>query len=318
MRTAGSQRAVDFDYCGRMTMSARRGLSPQFLNDLQTGLLSPLRIRVRADRSLCLELREDYVNIYYRGGNVMRVSRAEGGYSAFFDTKYFQRAVPSMPEPRLRDSSDVAAWLAALPTLKQAMDLAQPGEEREVQQLILRDNNVGGIARSTDYYVCDIEYANLHGRFDLVAVRWPSTPAARKRQDGHRLVLGEVKFGDGALEGTAGLRAHIDDVNSYLAAPDNLDTLKQEMLRVFNQKRALGLVDCEKDLIAFSEEAPVLLLVLVNHDPDKSRLRELLRALPPSPHAQIRIATGSLLGYGLYEPAILAIDEALARFEACI
>jgi hypothetical protein len=198
------------------------------------------------------------------------------------------------------------------------MDLAQPGEEREVQQLILRDNNLGCIARSTDYYVCDIEYANQHGRFDLVAVRWPSTPATRKKQDDHRLVLGEVKFGDGALEGTAGLHSHVNDVNGYLAAPGSLAALKEEMLRVFNQKRALGLIDCEKDLTGFSDEPPMLLLVLVNHDPDKSRLRELLRTLPPSPHAELRIATGSLLGYGLYDPAILTIDEALARFDACI
>lgn len=302
----------------RMVAIARRGLSPEFLADLQGGLLAPIRERVARDQSLCLELREDYINVYYRGGNVMRVSRANGGYSAFFDTKYFQGVVPSMPGARLREASDVAAWLAALPTLKQAMDLAQPGEEREVQQLILRDNNLGCIARSTDYYVCDIEYANHHGRFDLVAVRWPSTPTARKKQDGHRLVLGEVKVGDGALDGTAGLHAHVDDVNGYLAAPGNLAAIKEEMLRVFNQKRALGLVDCEKDLRGFSDEPPVLLLVLVNHDPDKSRLRELLRTLPPSPHAELRIATGSLLGYGLYDPAILTIDEALARFEACL
>lgn len=304
-----------------MTVVARRGLRPEFLADLQgERLLAPIRERVVRDQTLCLELRENYLNIYYRGGNLMRVCPAatDGGYSVFFDTKYFHGAVPSMPEPRIREASDVAAWLAALPTLKQAIDLAQPGEEREVQQLILRDNNLGGIARWTDYYVCDIEYANHHGRFDLVAVRWPSTPAARKKQDGHRLVLGEVKFGDSALEGTAGLHAHIDDVNAYLAVPGNLAAIEEEMVRVFNQKRALGLIDCEKDLASFSDGAPVLLLVLVNHDPDKSRLRELLRTLPPSPHAELRIATSSLLGYGLYDPAILTIDEALARFETCI
>ncbi len=301
-----------------MIAAARRGLSPELLADLQRGVLAPLREWVAQDQSLCLELREEYVNVYYRGGSLIRVSPARDGYSAFFDTRYFRGAVPPMPEPLVREASDVAAWLAALPALKQAMDLARPGEEREVQQLIVRDNNRGCVARSTDYFICDIEYASDHGRFDLVAVRWPSTPTARKRQDGHRLVLGEVKYGDAALEGTAGLHAHVDDVNSYLAAPGNLAALKDEMLRVFNQKRALGLIDCGKDLVGFSDEPPMLLLVLVNHDPDKSRLRELLRTLPPSPHAELRIATGSLLGYGLYDPAIVAIDEALARFEACI
>ena len=81
----------------RMVAIARRGLSPEFLADLQGGLLAPIRERVARDQSLCLELREDYINVYYRGGNVMRVSRANGGYSAFFDTKYFQGAVRSMP-----------------------------------------------------------------------------------------------------------------------------------------------------------------------------------------------------------------------------
>jgi hypothetical protein len=301
-----------------MSKTAQRGLSPGFLADLQAGLLAPVRERVERDKSLCLEIRQDYVNVYYRGGNAMRISLADGGYLAFFDTKYFPNVVPPMPPPQVMAASDVSAWLTALPMLKEAIDLAQPGEEREVQQLILRDNNVGGLARSTDYYVCDIEYANKHGRFDLVAVRWPSTPAARKRQYDHRLVLGEVKFGDGALNGKAGLHAHVTDVNAYLAKPGNLDALKQEMLLVFNQKRSLGLIDCEKDLLGFGDEPPMLLLVIVNHDPDKSRLRQLLRTLPPSPHAELRIATGSLLGYGLYDPAIHPVEEALAHFEAYI
>jgi len=45
-----------------------RGLSKKFMNDLNEGILTPLRRRVLADRSLCLEIREDYVNIYYREG----------------------------------------------------------------------------------------------------------------------------------------------------------------------------------------------------------------------------------------------------------
>ena len=304
-------------------MVARRGLSPKFLDDLQSGLLSPLRRRVRADRSLCIELRENYINIYYRGGNLIRVSRAGSRYVAFFDPNYFEGAWQpfALPPALLREPADVAAWLSALPWLKQGMDLflgKHPKDEREMQQALLRDNNFGSVARSTDYYVCDIEYASDHGRFDVVAVRWPSTPAERKKQDGGRLVVAEVKCGDSALEGEAGLHAHITDVNSHLADPSNVAGLKSEMARAFNQKRALGFIDCARDLLGFSGELPLLLLVLANHDPGKSRLRELLRSLPPSPHAELRVATGCLLGYGLYDPAILTIEQALMRFETCI
>jgi hypothetical protein len=301
----------------------RRGLSPEFLDALQSGLLSPLRERVKLDRSLCLELRADYLNVYYRGGSLMKVARVNGGYTAVFDRQYFEGAeqAPALPAPQLREPADVAAWLAALPWLKQGMDLffgKHPKEEREIQQMLLRDNNRGGVARSTDYYVCDIEYANTHGRFDVVAVHWPSTPAERKKQGGRRLVLAEVKHGDGALDGMAGLHAHITAVNAHLANPTNVIELKQEMVRVFNQKRALGFIDCEKDLLSFSAEQPLLLLVLANHDPGKSRLRELLRSLPPSPHAELRVVTGCLLGYGLYDPAVLTVERAWVQFEACI
>jgi hypothetical protein len=306
-----------------MAVVARRGLSPAFMDSLQSGVLAPLCARVRRDRSLCLALRENSINVYYRGGNLLRVSEAAGGYAAFFDLKYLEGAEAPIPMPpgRISAPHDVTAWLSALPWLKQWIDLflgRQAKEEREVQQALLRDNNFGRCARSTDYYVCDIEYATAHGRFDVVAVHWPSTPAERKRQERRRLVLAEIKFGDAALDGPAGLHAHIHDVNAHLADPENVVGLKLEMVRVFNQKRALGLIDCDKDLLGFSDDPPVLLLVLANHDPDKARLRELLGSLPPSPHAELRIATSCLFGYGLYDPALLSIEQLLTRFAGCI
>lgn len=301
-----------------------RGLSDEFMHDLQQGLLAPLRKRVIADQSLCLEIRQDYVNIYYRGGNLLRVERGNSGYVAFFDRKYAAAAeqpLLTLPSPSLREHSDVLAWLAAIPFVKLAMDLylgRYLKEEREIQQLIVRDNNFGAVARSTDYYFCDIEYANGHGRFDMVAVHWPSTSSERKRQNGRRLALVEVKYGDGALDGPAGLHAHITSINAFLQEPRNLVSLKIEMSTVFNQKLALNLIDCQKNLIEFSDEPPLLLLVLANHDPDKSRLRKLLATLPPSPHIEIRLAMGSFLGYGLFDPTIVSLEEARTRYGACL
>ena len=301
-----------------MSSVAKRGLSPDFLAALQTGVLSPFLHRVHADRSLCLEIREDYINVYYRGGSLLKISRSGSRYDAFFDENYLLAGQSlALPRPSLLSSSDVTAWLDILARLKDAMDLffgRHPKEEREIQQMLLRDNNFGSLARSTDYYICDIEYANSHGRFDIVGVHWPSTPVSRKRNAGHRLVLGEVKQGDMALDGSSGLHSHITDMNNHLEDPGTVEAIKTEMVTVFNQKRALGLIDCGKDLVPFSDERPLLVLMLVNHDPDKSRLRQLLRELPESPHAELRVATSSLLGYGLYDPGVMTIDDALARF----
>jgi len=302
-----------------------RRLSDRFMADLTEGVLRPLLDRVRADRTLCLEIREDYVNIYYRGGNLLKVSRTPDGYAAFFDPKYASddggALSAAMPAPRLRSSDDVAIWLGMFPRLKLAMDLffgRNPKEEREAQQSILRENNFGGVSRATDYFVCDIEYANPHGRFDLVAVHWPSVGALRKRADGRRLVLVEAKFGEGAIDGPAGIHSHIVGINRFLDTPENVTALKNEMVDVFNQKRQLGLIDCGKNLEAFSADPPMLLLALVNHDPDSTKLRTSLDNLPPSPHAEVYLATSCFMGYGLFDPAVLPLAEARARLGALI
>lgn len=302
-----------------------RGLSQLFMNDLCEGVLAPIRDRVLGDRSLCLEIREDYVNIYYRGGNLLKLSTANGGYVAFFDTEYAKgdggALSQALPAVEIQKEEDVEAWLAVMPTLKQAVDLflgKHPKEEREAQQLILRDNNFGGVSRATDYYICDIEYANPHGRFDLVAVHWPSNGAIRKKQDDRRLVLVEAKYGDGAITDPAGIHSHIVDINRFLEDGANVQALKEEMVRLFNQKRTLGLMNCGKDLGTFGDEPPMLLLALVNYDPDSSKLRSSLETLPPSPHAEVYVATGCFMGYGLFDQAVVPLDEARSRFGVCI
>ena len=300
-----------------------RGLSQKFIDDLSAGILAPLRDRVLVDRSVCLEIREDYVNIYYRGGKLLEISTGNDGYTASFDTNYAKDGADALaqtlPAAQIRTKTDVDAWLAAMPTLKLAMDLyPHRKEEREAQQLIVRDNNFGGMSLQTDYYICDIEYANRQGRFDLVAVRWPSSGSIRKKQDGHRLVLVEVKYGDDAITGTTSLHSHVRDINAFLGDEGNLHKLKDEMARLFNQKRVLGLLNCKKDLVAFSDEPPMLLLALVNHDPDSTKLRTSLESLPPSPHADLYLATGCFMGYGLFDQAIVPLDEAITRFGPCI
>ena len=296
-----------------------RGLSPSFLNDLKSkgGLLEPLLRRVKDDPTLLLDLRENYLNVYYRGGNLLKLGASHRGYVPTFDEKYFKRSMQSMvglPD-FIRTPADLASWLEDFPLLKNAIDLfPKHSVEREVQQLLVAANNHWGVARATDYYVCDIEYAAPpFGRFDFVAVHWPSSPSKRKQQTGRRLVLGEIKYGDGALEGSAGLHSHVRDANVFLDDPQRVAALKAEMIEVFNQKMKLKLLKCGKELVSFSDERPLLLLVLANHDPEKSALPRLLRTLPPCPNADVRVAVASFMGYGLFDQAILTVPQTLDR-----
>ena len=292
-----------------------RKLDDVFLKALHKGgNLHPLLAAVKSDPTLCLELRGTSINIYYRGGNLIKIEQRSGSeYILSFDENYFA----DTNRVDLPDSTDVNAWIEVAPKLKRAMDRylwKRKNDEREFQQLMLRENNYGRIARSTDYYVCDIEYQSENCRFDLVAVHWPSKPSKRKKTEDRRLVFIEMKYGDNALDGSAGIKSHIEDVDRFCSDPDKLRDFKKDMVIVFNQKRNFGLLDCAKNLASFSDEKPLFLLVFANHDPEKSGLCSVLENLPDSPHAELRIATASFMGYGLYDQGIHTIDEARKRF----
>lgn len=276
-----------------------RRLSRSFLDELLTGRLRPLLDRVHADRTLELELRHKYLNVYYRGGNLLRWS-AKGGE---FDVEYGRgQAVPLPP------AQDIRAWIDAFPRLKLLIDLFPKNKtEREVQQHLVRANNFGAVARKTDFFVCDIEYAEGDARFDLVLAHWPAVGVIRKQAHGRRLVLGELKHGDGALKGASGLHDHVAKADAFLSDPDRVRAFKDEMVALFNQKLELGVIDCGKPLVSFSDEPPLYLLMCANHAPRSTILDDQLATLPAMEHAEVAMSGASHMGYGLYDVAISSV-----------
>ena len=300
-----------------------RGLAQKFINTLKSGFLKPLMDLIIIDSTLCLEIRENYVNIYYRGGNIIKIEETHGVFKASFDRKYLDKDLTKVPDLPciLNNTEDVEAWLNDIPFLKHEMDLwfgCHPKNEREFQQLMLRENNVGNSAKGTDYFICDIEYANHTGRFDLIAVKWPSSSVHRKNNKNLRLAFIEMKYLDNALTGSAGLCKHIDDINIFLSNSENLENIKQEMKGIFNQKLDLGLINNQKSIESFSDHKPEFILALINHDPDSSILRNELEKLPDCPNAEIKVATSNFMGYGLYNQSIYSLDEFLGKFEGNI
>ena len=68
-----------------------RLLSNSFMNDLvdHSGFLFPLLDRVKKDQTLMLAIRDGYINIYYRGGNLLRIrEKSANTYEAAFDENY--------------------------------------------------------------------------------------------------------------------------------------------------------------------------------------------------------------------------------------
>lgn len=299
-----------------------RQLDKGFIDDLieDKGQLRGLLDYVQADNTLDLQIRGNYINIYYRGGNVLKVSKKGNSYTFRFDPKYLNQSSASQKSLILKHK-DGPEWDTYFPLAKQAMDFffsKKKKDEREFQQLVVRENNTSSVASSTDYFIIDIEYDNRSkARFDLIAVEWPSTTSHRKLSKSFRpkLVVIEMKCGDKALKNSSGMKKHCDDFNAFTSDPNQVSSFKSEMLELFRQKRRLKLIPCltknKNEVQEFDDEIELLLLI-ANHDPATSTLHAELRGLS---HEKVKFITSNFMGYGLYNQNIYGFDEFSTRFK---
>lgn len=314
-------------------------LSEKFMLALQEGHLVDLRTLLLTDRTLCPEIRRETLTIYYRGKSLLKVEEIDDAFVPSFSANYYLKdleswyqkwveQVKNLPDS-VNTTEEATAWIEIVPLIKAVMDRwfsINGGLEREAQQLIVQENNRdGNYARATDYYFCDMERAENkivveekpRGiRFDLVGVHWPSTIAEKKNPNNRTLLIAEVKYGDGAHAGDSGLVDHYRGLQAFVAAENRLGDLKDAMLSAFQQKHTLGLIECQNPLESFSKKL-TWLIILINHDPEKSGLIEELKHLnnvaqeSNESSIQIQVATSNFMGYGLWDQAIIDLGEFL-------
>jgi len=280
-----------------------RGLDKNFMAALleKDGQLHSFLELVKRDHTLDLEIRENYINIYYRGGSIVKIGPEKdknGEYKFHFDPNYFGK-----------NSEKIKVTIDKFPEMKKAMDLSKKLKiEREFQQLIVRENNYSSIAKSTDYSIADIEYAENDGRSDMIAVKWESDTESRKNTVGLGLALIEVKYGDNALKDDSGIIAHLKNANKI-----PIKSLKDKMKVCFNQKRELGLIpSIEKDIGSFDNKQKTdFIFILINHDPAKSNLKKEIEKINPNDYQNLNIkfAVSSFMGYGLYVENIYDLEK---------
>ncbi|MGH4121856.1 MAG: hypothetical protein ACREV6_02800 [Clostridium sp.] len=294
-----------------------RKLSTDFINDLIGGKLKSFLTCVKEDDTLSLEIRDNYINIYYRGGNIFKIKQCNTGYGVQFDKNYCNKYKDIIADIK---SCEYEKWTDNIPFLKADMDAwfyKNPKLEREYQQLVLRENNCSSIANDTDYFIIDIEYANSENgsRFDLLGVKWISTASSRKNADDIRLVFIEKKYGDNALSGGAGIKKHYEDLYKFLSDKVKVKAIYEEVETIFNQKMELGLIKDVNKTIKLSENKPEFILLLANHKPVKSVLKRELKEVINSPYyndlkqmVDMKIAKASYMGYGLYSELMVDIE----------
>lgn len=311
-----------------------RGLSDAFLDDLNGGCLEYLLSAVKADDNLCLEIREDYLNIYYRGGNlycIKKDNKKERQYDFFFDKNYHKHKgsmLSNFSDAIFDKLISCEDYVKYIPVLKTEIDLwfcEHPKYEREYQQLVLRENSYSGsdksgngVSKDTDYFVVDIEYATRANgsRFDMVAVKWLSTSLQRRNSQNASLALIEMKYADAAHDGTAGIVKHFEDIRRFVS-DGKINALCDETENVFNQKLKLGLIKgIDKELKLNRETKPEFIILAANHKPEKTVFkRELEKAIAQFPELaqsiDIKIATASNMGYGLYANYMIRLEDFL-------
>ncbi len=302
-----------------------RGLSPNFLADFvnSASRLKGLLENIHSDHTLDIEIRENYINIYYRGGNILKITQVyQQDYNFYFDLKYLSSA-SSQKRIFLVDSLKIfnPDWEEYFPFAKKAMDkyyANKKNEEKEFQQLVVRTNNYSSIAKGTDYFIIDIEYAFAKSRFDFIAVEWQSESSIRKLQKGYlpKLMIIEMKYGEKAIKGTAGLHKHHQDIVNFISNQSTLINFKIEMLELLKQKRLLGLIPCldksenKNEVTKFSDAINIGYL-LSDHDPASKQLVNELKLLPSS---EVRFLTANFTGYALYKENVFDLQSFNKRF----
>lgn len=324
----------------------QRLLSNEFLNDLceKEGLLHPILKRVHNDSTLDLQIRNEAINIYYRGGSLAQITRIkQGGYKNHFSSGYLKHSDDSLKSndipPKLSSSSHVSKLLSLFPQMKQSIDFklkSGGSSERQFQQFLVQENNYSAISSDTDYIICDLEYSSTllrkvgekkgSIRLDLLAAHWPSTSQDRQNLSGLKLSILELKYADGALGGKSGLEDHLTDLK---IVADHLPHIANEMTSLIRQKVKLGLIhkselhgkkkDKSDEISITADHRVDWILVFANHKPASSVLFRELEKLEEKISKDklpfnIKIAISNFMGTGLYSENCLSVAEFIKRF----
>ena len=187
----------------------QRIISNNFIYDLQSGILRNILKYVKSDTTLAMEIRKDCINIYYRGGSLLKVKEVgENIYNGYFDKNYIKaensQSVVVECISGINNLSKANKLIEYIPKIKQQMDLwmkieMPDGGEREYKHIVAKENNYGLIGKESDYFIGDIEYRGCLNNylFDMIGIKWP---VENENTDNLDLALFKMYYGDKNLK----------------------------------------------------------------------------------------------------------------------
>ncbi|EKV56850.1 hypothetical protein A966_07424 [Brachyspira hampsonii 30446] len=263
---------------------------------------------VKKDDTLLFCIRENNINVYYRGVSILKFEDGKGIDKSHYDKVCIAHSSLSI--------SNVNEWIDNIGTLKNLVDtkINKSQTEKEFQQLVVRTNTSSKLALESDYYFVDIESIDpdmKECRFDIVGFKW----ANRKNINKCKLSIVEMKYGKDALDN---MNKHFSDI-LYLDGHSHLDSLKEQTLIQFRQLRELGLInlssgaDKNADDIKELDDKAECIILFADLNP-KSELtyriyKEAIKTQSKLKNIEIKFAVSSFMGYALFNQFVLNLDQ---------
>lgn len=287
----------------------RRELKEDFFKCFTEGHLSSLVKRVREDKDLDFQIRENYINIYYKGHSLLKLCDNFKIGSAFINNL-------DVPE-NLSNESNTKKFIDKIPMVKEEIRKwsvinRKENLEGEYEQLIIRANNLEKKTAS-EYYIIDRQYQTQEektiNRFDLTGFYLSYKKSHAKMTVPLSFI--EVKF---SLNND--IQYLHDQLGRYYEyVKSNTDELVEEYQTVFAQKVELNLINQKEDkLIAlskvrFSKDINDFRFVvgLVDYNRRSELVKRAKKELKKLPFAdQIRIF---YLGFALWEQDAESLED---------
>jgi hypothetical protein len=260
-----------------------RTLDKIFVSKLtKGGLYNPIVDYVINDNTLDLQVREGYINIYFKGNSILKL-KEDGTFNI---NKKFLKDIKIDNGEGKDHTLDVQSYLDNIPLIKNNVinvKSKRPTLEIEYEQLLIRSNNLNKNVNS-EIFLTDRQYTDNtnNSRFDLSGFFWNTKN--RKRNQTVPLTFIEVKYS---------LNTDISDIDKqidkyYNAVNSKISEIASETEYLKNLKIELGLINQPKDRldalktlkISNKIEDAKFIIALIDFNPnsnlfDKTKLKEL-------------------------------------------
>jgi hypothetical protein len=164
-----------------------RKLSENFIQELKSGQFKNLLSQVISDSDLDMQIRNNYVNIYYKGNSILKLDEKHNYsiHDKFVNNTTINKACAFDTNQYLRELHKIKENVNGVKSKKPTLEI-------EYEQLIIRSNN----SVNSEIFITDRQFADKENgediRFDLTGFTWEGT---RKRGQSVPLTFIEVKYG---------------------------------------------------------------------------------------------------------------------------